>query len=183
METEVVYPFENLMQDYVELRENLARNGSVRRKDFDNMMQGILSTQDKKEKEVKTLVSDYFNEQKQITQTLKEKLEGFKESLARGDAQRVQEFQAFIKEIISGQERRREETTGKLREFQKEQEVMSEKLKELLAKGRNLRARDFKLMLVGLGSQKEARLTRQEERREEVRGILASARKYKKGGK
>ena len=181
-EIEVGYPFENLMRDYVELRENLARNGSLRRKDFDSMMQGILSTQDKKEREVKTLVNDYFNEQKQISQTLKEKLEEFKESLARGDSQRVQEFQAFIKEILSRQEQRKEETTGKLKGFQKEQEVMSGKLKELLAKGRDLRANDFKLMLKELGRQREARLARQEERREEVREILASAHKYKRGG-
>ncbi len=175
MEIEIAYPFENLTQDYAELRENLARNGSLRRKDFDNMMQGLLSSQDKKEKEVKALVNDYFKEQKQITQTLKEKLEEFKESLARGESQRVQEFQVFVKEILTGQEQRKEGTNRKLKEFQKEQEVMSGKLKELLAKGRDLRAKDFKIMLQELGIEREERLVR-------VREILASAQKYKRGG-
>lgn len=165
-----------------ELRENLARNGSLRRKDFDRMMQESLSTQDKKEKEVKILVNGYFDEQKQITQTLKEKLEGFKDSLANGDAQRVQEFQIFIKEILSQQEQRKAEVAVKLKEFQNEQEVMSGKLKELLARGRELRAEDLKALLKELGSRKEARVARQKERREEVRGLLASARHKYIGG-
>ena len=38
-----------------ELRESLARNESLRKKDFDSMMQGILSTQDEREKEVRSL--------------------------------------------------------------------------------------------------------------------------------
>jgi len=33
-----------------QLREHLARNESLRKKDFDNMMQGILSIQDEREK-------------------------------------------------------------------------------------------------------------------------------------
>ena len=43
-----------------ELRENLARNESLRRKDFDNMMNSILSSQDGREKEVRNLLKDYF---------------------------------------------------------------------------------------------------------------------------
>ena len=39
-----------------ELRENLVKNESLRRKDFDNMMQGILSTQDEREKEVRYIL-------------------------------------------------------------------------------------------------------------------------------
>jgi len=159
-----------------ELRENLARNGSLRRKDFDQMMRESLSTQDKNEKEVKILVNGYFDEQKQITQTLKEKLEGFKDSLANGDAQRVQEFQIFIKEILAQQEQRKAEVAVKLKEFQNEQEVMSGKLKELLARGRELRAEDLKSLLKELGSRKAARAARLKERSEEVRGILNCAR-------
>ena len=41
-----------------ELRENLAKSESLRKKDFDNMMQGILSAQEKKEKEVRDLLKN-----------------------------------------------------------------------------------------------------------------------------
>jgi len=40
-----------------QVRENLVRNESLRRKDFDNMMQGILSIQDEREKEVRNLLN------------------------------------------------------------------------------------------------------------------------------
>ena len=43
----------------VELRNNLAKNNSLRKNDFDNMMQDILSTQDKREKEVRNLLNRY----------------------------------------------------------------------------------------------------------------------------
>ena len=40
-----------------ELRENLAKNESLRKKDFDNIMQDILSTQERKEQEVRNLLN------------------------------------------------------------------------------------------------------------------------------
>jgi len=83
------------------LRENLAKNGSLRRKDFDNMMQGILSIQDKREKEVRNLLNSYLNEQREMAQALRERLERFKDSLARGEALRLVEFQSLIKEILA----------------------------------------------------------------------------------
>ena len=45
-----------------QLKDILAKNEHLRRKDFDNMMQGILSTQDEREKEVKNLLNSYLNE-------------------------------------------------------------------------------------------------------------------------
>lgn len=165
-----------------ELRDRLAQTGSLRRKDFDRMMQGVLSVHNDEEVKVRGLLSAYLNEQKGIAQTLNEKLARFKESLAKGEAERVDEFQAFFKEILAQQEERKAEITLKLKEFQKEQEVMAGKLRQLLAAGRELRARDLKAMLKELGSQRKERQTRQEERKLAVRELLFEARKYKKEG-
>lgn len=155
-----------------QLRDILAKNENLRRKDFDNMMQGILLTQGEREKEVRGLLKEYLNEQKTMAQALRENLSKFKDSLARGEAERVKEFQNLIKEILVRQDERKEEVTSNLKEFQKEQQEMAKRLKELLAKGRELRIKDLKSMLAEFKAQHKERIARQEERRKEVQNLL-----------
>jgi len=161
----------------VELRNNLAKNNSLRRNDFDNMMQDILSTQDKREKEVRNLLNRYLNERKEMAQALKGSLEKFKDSLAKGEIQRVKEFQNMIKEVLDEQEKRKEEVTSKLKAFQKEQKEMAKRLKELLAKDKELRIEDLKSMLERLKIQNRERIDRQEQRNKEVHGMLSDLKK------
>lgn len=160
-----------------ELRESLAKNESLRKKDFDNMMQGILSTQDEREREVRNLLNRYLNEQKEMAQTLRDNLAKVKDALARGEAGRVKEFQVFIKEILASHEERKEEVASKLKEFQKEQQEVAKRLKELLAKGRELRIRDLKLMLKEFKEQHQKQIAIREERREEVCSMLGEFKK------
>ena len=156
----------------VELRESLAKNESLRRKDFDNMMKGILLTQEEREKEVRNLLNHYLFEQRETAKALRENLESVKDSLAKGEAQRLKGFQEMIKEILAKQDKRKEEITSRLKEFQKEQNVLAARLKELLAKGKELRIRDFKSMLKESNAQHKERISRQQERREMVHNLL-----------
>ncbi|MCL5771867.1 MAG: hypothetical protein M1479_06300 [Actinobacteria bacterium] len=160
-----------------ELRENLAKNKSLRRNDFDNMMQDILSTQDKREKEVRILLNSYLNEHKKMVQALSGNLEKFKSSITEGEIQRVKEFQNVIKKILGRQEERKEEVTSRLKEFQKEQKEMAKRLKELLSKGKELRIKDLKSMLKELKAQGKERIACKEERREEVNKMLSDFKK------
>jgi len=160
-----------------ELRESLAKNESLRRKDFDNMMQSILLTQEEREKEVRNLLNRYLNEQREMAKVLRENLESVNDSLAKGEAQRLKGFQEMIKEILAKQDKRKEEITSRLEEFQKEQRVLAARLKELLAKGKELRIRDFKSMLKEYKAQHKERISRQQERREMVHNLLEGFKK------
>lgn len=160
-----------------ELRENLAKNRSFRRKDFDKMMQGIVLTQDEREKEVRNLLNGYLGGQKEMTQDVRNNLERFKDSLIRGETRRLREFQEMIREIFFKQEERKDEVTSKLKEFKKEQIALTSRLKELLAKGKELRVRDFKSLLKEVRTCSKERLTCQEERRKEVRQLLGEFKK------
>jgi len=155
-----------------ELRENLAKGESLRKKDFDNMMQAILSAQEKKEKEVRDLLKNYLNGQREMAHALRDNLAEIKGALTRSEVARVKEFQGIIKELLAGQEQRKNEVTSKLEDFQKAQQEMAKRLKELLAKGRGLRIKDLKLMLKELSAQHKERTARQEERRGEVKNLL-----------
>lgn len=151
-----------------QLRDILAHNEHLRNKDFDNMMQGILSTQDGREKEVRSILKNYLNGHKEMAVALRENLSKVKDALAKGEAERIKESQAMIKEILAGQEERKKEVTFKLKEFQKEQQEMAKRLKKLLAKGRELRIRDLKSILKEFKVQHKERIARQEESRDGV---------------
>jgi len=160
-----------------ELRENLAKNESLRKKDFDDMMQGILLTQDEREKEVRNLLNSYINDQKEMAQALRNNLGKFKDSLVKGEAERVEKFKALIKEILAKQEKRKKEVISILKEFHKEQEVLASKFKELLSKGRELRTKDLKSMLKEFKTKHNEKFARQVERKKEVCHLLGDFKK------
>ena len=164
-----------------ELRENLARNHSLRKKDFDRMMEGMMSGQNEKEKEVKQLLNTYLHEQSAMTRDLRESLGTFRDSLSEGEAQRVKEVQQMIKGILAKQNERKDEVISRLKEFKKEQKLLASRLKELSAKGRDLRIRDLKRMLDEFKGRYEERLARREERKKEVREILCQRKRSVKG--
>ncbi len=155
-----------------ELRDALAHNEHLRKKDFDSMTQGVLSALEEREAEVKNLLKGYLNQQREMVHTLRENLAQFKDALAKGDAQKVREFPEMLKEALVNLDARKEEVSSKLREFQKEQQEIPKGIKALLAKGRSLRIKDLKAMLQGFRDQHKERQAQQIERREEVNKIL-----------
>jgi len=146
-----------------QLKETLAKEEHLRKKDFDNTMEGIFSHQDKREKQVRDLLKTFFEEQKEIAQTLKKNLMG-------GEKVRVDEFKKSLKDIQVRQKARENEVTVRLREFQKEHKETAESLRSLLNKGEAIRIKDFKKMV------KDIRV-RQTERAKEVRTRLDEFRK------
>jgi len=129
------------------LQDILTQNEHLRRKDFNQMMQAILSVQEGREKEVRNLLDAYFNEQKEMSKTMRENLDGVRDSLAKGEVQRIRVFQELLKDILAKQDERKAGVTAKLKEFQEEQKALALRLKTLLTKGRELRIRDLKAML------------------------------------
>lgn len=160
-----------------QLRDILAKNEHLRKKDFDNMIKGILLAQDELEKEVRNLLKDYFIDQRTMTQSLRENLGKFRESITKGEAERVKEFQRLIKNILAQQEKRKEEIITKLKAFQKEQGDLAIELKALLSKGDNLRIKDFKSMLNEFKAQRDKRIELQKKRKKEVAQMLGSFKK------
>ncbi|MDP2940533.1 MAG: hypothetical protein Q8O13_10775 [Candidatus Omnitrophota bacterium] len=171
----------------VQLQDLLAKNEHLRRKDFDRMMQSILFAQIEKEKEIRNLVNSYLTEQKEMINLLREHLAKIKDAIAKGESVGAQESQNTLTQIIVQQDRRKEEITSKLKEFQKEQRETTERLLGLLAKGRGLRIKDLKAILKEFKASHRERLARQEERKvevqkrkEEVRDMLVEFKKKRK---
>jgi hypothetical protein len=156
-----------------QLRENLARNESLRKKDFDRMMSIISSYLDQSEHEARQLSRRYLIEQTKLVHQLREGLRNFKDALTEGQAQKAKELQTLIKEILSRQDENKNNVKLKLKEFQEGQQQTSKMLRDLLAKGENLRIRDFKAMLAEFGKQRKERIAGQERRRQKVKDMLS----------
>ena len=165
-----------------DLRDALAKNESLRRKDFDSMMRAILATQEDREKDVRALLTGYLAEQKEMTGKLREHLRDFRGSLARGEAERLTKFQSVIRSILSEQEARKREIREKLQAYQQEQLMLAVTFRDLLAKGRSLRIKDLKSMLKEFGDQQRKRVEHRLERRRAVFGMLDAFRKERQDG-
>lgn len=161
----------------IELKENLAKNYSLRRTDFDQMVNGFLALQEESEGEIRNLLKIYLTEQKELSQTLIENIDKFYNACIKGESPEVSEMNSLIHQILSKQKERKEDVTYKLKEFQKEQQNFTSKFKELLIKGKELRMRDFKMMLKEFKIQREKRLTLQRERKEDVSKMLSEFKK------
>jgi len=164
------------------LRESLSRNESLRKKDFDRMMQGILCAQEERERKVREELNGYLAEQREMIHTLGENLAGFKDALAGGEAQRLKEFQIWIQEVLARQDERKNQVTMELKEFQRQQQELARTLKALLAKGRELRIKDLKVMLGEFQCRRQDRHAGQEDRRQGVRDRLDDHLKARSAG-
>ncbi len=146
-----------------QLKETLAKEESLRKKDFDNMMKEILSHQDEREKQARGLLRTFLEEQKEMAQDLKKNLTG-------AEKIRIEDFKNSLKDIQARQKARENEVSVMLKEFQTEYKELAESLRSLLNKGETIRIKDFKEMLKNIRS-------RQMEREKEVRTRLNEFRK------
>lgn len=155
-----------------QLKESLAKNGSLRKTDFDRMISVISTHLDQSEKEIRQLSQQYLQEQTGLMNQLRQGLRDFKDALVTGQAEKVKDLQTFIREILNKQDENKNEVASRIREFENGQRQTSEMLRDLLAKGEELRIRDFKTMLAEFRRQRAERIAASEQRRREVRAML-----------
>ncbi len=166
-----------------QLRENLARNGSLRKKDFDTMMRVMSAEQERRGREVRNLSKQYLEEQAQLVHELRGRLHDFTSALAGGEAAKVTEHHQAITDLFARQQQHGTDVVARLQESQREQQETAGLLRDLLAKGRELRIKDLKRTLAEFGRQRRERLAQQDqrrggvqERREGVQGLLREFR-------
>ena len=145
-----------------QLRDILARNENLRKKDFDNMMQSIFEPQDEREREARSLLINYINEQKEILHVLRGNFAKVRDAIAKDEIERIKELSHTIKGLLSKEDKRREELTPRLKELQKEQQEVITRVKALLIKGGELRIRDLKEMLTQIRLQDKERIACQQ---------------------
>jgi hypothetical protein len=126
------------------LCEILAKNGSLRKKDYNTMMSGILCALDEKEKEAETQFLSFIEAQKETAQALKISLLGIKDITSPDVTEKINEVKLQLLLISELQEKRKETVMKSFSDFQKLHTRMIESLNELLGKGDQIHVHDIK---------------------------------------
>jgi len=151
-----------------QLRDNLAKHGSLRKKDFDTMMKVVSADQDRRGQEVRDLSRRYLDEQTRLVRELRGRLHDFTDALAEGEVAKVTEHHQVITDLFAMQQQRSNDVVTRLKESHEEQQQAAGMLRELLAKGRELRIKDLKSTLAEFKRQHNQRLAEHGQRRGEV---------------
>lgn len=126
------------------LCETLAKNGSLRKKDYNTMMSGILCALDEKEKEAETQFLSFIEAQKETAQALKTSLLGIKDITSPDVTEKINLVKVQLSRISELQETRKETVMKSFSDFQKLHNRMIESLNDLLSKGDQIHIHDIK---------------------------------------
>lgn len=105
-----------------ELKGALSQHESLRKKDFDRMMEDILIVQKTREENVKQMLADFQEEEMKV-------VEGLREMLKRGEKLRLGDFKKSLAKIKEAQEIRQKETPSLIN---KELSRMRSEVQEML---------------------------------------------------
>lgn len=148
-----------------QLKEALAKEESLRKKDFNSMMEDILTCQDERIFEVKRLLKTFFEEQREIAEIIKNNL--------TGGLIKINDFKKMLENIQVKQKARENEVRITLQAFRKEYKEMAESLRSLLDKREAITIKDFKEMVRNIRE-------KQTERAETGKERLFTSRKERK---
>ena len=126
------------------LCETLAKNGSLRKKDYNTMMSGILCALDEKEKEAETQFLSFIEAQKETAQALKTSLLGIKDITSPDVTEKINLVKVQLSRISDLQETRKLTVLKSFSDFQKLHNRMIESLNNLLNKGDQIHINDIK---------------------------------------
>lgn len=127
--------FKTVEEDTVlRLRESLAAGGSLRKKDFDSMVKGVLNRQYGRQKDLMDMLKAYVRYQVEAAGALKK-------AVSEGDLMKLEDACQAFREKRNGKER---ELTAALRTFKSEYEEIARLFQRLSEKGKTLGLREFK---------------------------------------
>ena len=141
------------------LRDTLAKKESLRKRDFDYLLEDIVLKNLDKEKKVNGVLEGFQEEEKDIIARLRNILTGTEKV-------KLSEFNLLSKEILGRLDRREKEAGEVLRSFHIEQEELAAGLRKLAEKGDQVRTKDIKAMT-------ERLKLRQLERESEIGELLS----------
>lgn len=116
-----------------QLKETLAKVESVRKKDFDILTAPLLSHQEKRGTEIKEFLHSFLKNQRESARQLKRMIQ-------EGILNQVPDWEKRIQAMM-------EETKARIRDFQKEQTLISEKMQCLFRQKEKLTLQEFKKTL------------------------------------
>ena len=126
------------------LCETLAKNGSLRKKDYNTMMSGILGALDEKEREAESQFLTFIEAQKETAQSLKNSLLGIKDITSQDNCEKISIIKEQLSQISKLQEMRKDAVMKTFLDFQQMHNKMMSYFENLLEKGDQILIQDIK---------------------------------------
>ena len=126
------------------LCESLAKNGSLRKKDYHTMMSGILNALDEKEREAESQFLTFIEAQKETAQSLKNSLLSIKDITSQDASEKITIIKEQLSQISKLQEMKKETAMKTFMDFQQMHNRMMACLENLLEKGDHILIQDIK---------------------------------------
>ena len=134
----------------VQLKDNLAKSESLRKKDFDRMMSGLMARRNSREEEAERVFENFQKEEREMIGRLRNVIES-------GGRSNPEDMEIIKEDILKRQKERETGILQAMKRIQLEQEELKAALKNLLEKGETVKLKDFKLMLKSLKVQQRVR--------------------------
>jgi len=126
------------------LCEALAKKESLRKKDYNSIMDDIYSMLDEKENNAKNQVINFIDDEKEFAQSLKNIIVNITDYSTAESKDKNNTLKEELSQIAEIQEKRKEAVIKVLTDFQETHKKVMEYLESLLEKGENITIRDIK---------------------------------------
>jgi len=135
-----------------QLRDNLAKGKSLRKRDFDRMMADFTERRLSHQLTAEDVLSRFQKEEMEMIDRLRK-------IMVSGGRSNLKDMEVIRDDILKRQKEREAGVIQALKRIQVEQEEVKAAIKRLLSKGEDVRIKDFKLMLKSLRVQQGAQET------------------------
>ena len=126
------------------LCETLAKNGSLRKKDYNTLMSGILGSLEEKEKDAENQFLIFIESQKETVRMLKNSILEIKDITSNNPDEKISTIRDQMAGILKLQEMRKKTVMDAFLEFQQMHTRIQECLENLLKNGDNILIKDIK---------------------------------------
>ena len=126
------------------LRENMAKKGSLRKNDYDILMDDVFILLDEKEKEAEDQFSLYINDQKEMIDFLRQGILEIKNTGQNDHKEKIEVFKKELETILKTQQQRKEQAIAKFLEFQQIHKKITFNFQQLLDQDNSVLCKDIK---------------------------------------
>jgi hypothetical protein len=126
------------------LRDKMAKNGSLRKNDYDVLMDDIFFLLDGKEKEAENEFYKYIEDQRAMARFLRQGILGIRNTEQNDNKEKIEEFKFGLEAILKTQQRRKECTIAKFLEYQNIHKKITHDFQALLDQDVRTNCKDIK---------------------------------------
>lgn len=134
------------MQMANRLRDILAKNQNLRKKDFDEMIRDIQNRHRQRENEISETAERFYKQEKEILNQLR----GL---ISEESSSKYEDFKKLKKRMLDNSKQREKKLARMLKNFHKEQQELTRVLRILVNKGPSVRIKDLKNMIIAFYTQ------------------------------